>query len=56
MGAGETTAEACRAAYPRDPIGHALDLGCGAGAIALLFARTSQKVYGTDINVLEIVT
>ena len=49
MGAGETTAILYRAGKP-DKIRTALDLGCGAGTIALLLAADVEHVVGTDIN------
>jgi len=50
MGAGQTTADLCRAAFPDNPIRSVLDLGCGAGTVALLFAAQSVDSVGTDIN------
>jgi SAM-dependent methyltransferase len=50
MGAGETTGDLCSAAYPTRKIGSALDLGCGAGTGALLFAREVRRVVGIDVN------
>lgn len=35
---------------PREPVGLALDVGCGSGVQALLAARHSERVIATDIN------
>ena len=50
MGAGETTALLYQAAGPPQPVGRVLDLGCGAGTLALLLARGAAEVMATDIN------
>lgn len=50
MGAGETTANLCRAAWPSRPVGRALDLGCGAGTVALVLTRRARSVIAADIN------
>jgi SAM-dependent methyltransferase len=50
MGAGDTTITLCRAAYPSRRIGSSLDLGCGAGTVALLVAAHAQASIGTDVN------
>ena len=50
MGAGETTAILYRAARPRHRIRRVLDLGCGAGTLALLLAADAQEAIGADIN------
>ncbi|MCC6342122.1 MAG: methyltransferase domain-containing protein [Bryobacterales bacterium] len=50
MGAGETTAILYQAGCPVHPVPRALDLGCGAGTLALLLAGTAAQVVGTDIN------
>lgn len=50
MGAGETTAILYQAARPSQRVGATLDLGCGAGTLALLLAECSKFVIGTDIN------
>jgi len=50
MGAGETTAHLCRAACPGRRVDRALDLGCGAGTVALVLARSAAFVVATDIN------
>ncbi|MCC6539348.1 MAG: methyltransferase [Bryobacterales bacterium] len=51
MGAGETTAILWGAARPGRKLGRVLDLGCGAGTLALLLARHADDALGTDINV-----
>ena len=50
MGAGETTAVLWQAARPSRRIGATLDLGCGAGTLALLLAGHAERVVGADIN------
>ena len=50
MGAGETTAILYDASRPDLRVRRVLDLGCGAGTLALLLARDAEKVIGTDIN------
>lgn len=50
MGAGETTAILYQAGCPTHAVQRALDLGCGAGTLALLLSRTAAHVVGTDIN------
>ncbi len=50
MGAGETTAILYQAGWPDRRIRRALDLGCGAGTLALLLAGDADEVTGTDIN------
>jgi SAM-dependent methyltransferase len=50
MGAGETTAILYRASRPSRRAARALDLGCGAGTLALLLAADAGEVTGTDIN------
>ncbi|MCC7536476.1 MAG: methyltransferase [Deltaproteobacteria bacterium] len=50
MGLGETTISLCRAALPPRRVRRALDLGCGAGAVAFALARTADHVVATDIN------
>ncbi|HEY5146924.1 MAG TPA: methyltransferase, partial [Polyangiaceae bacterium] len=39
-----------RAALPRGPIDAALDVGCGAGALALVFSTVARRVVATDVN------
>lgn len=50
MGAGETTAILYEAARPSRRMGSVLDLGCGAGTLALLLAREADHVVATDVN------
>ncbi len=50
MGAGETTAILWQAAQPARRLHAVLDLGCGAGTLALLLAAHAERVLGTDIN------
>lgn len=50
MGAGETTAILWGAARPAHRLGRVLDLGCGAGTLALLLAQHADEALGTDIN------
>lgn len=50
MGAGQTTAVLCQAAYPSEGIQASLDLGCGAGTVALMLASCARLSTGTDIN------
>lgn len=50
MGPGETTAVLYRAARPRERVRRVLDLGCGAGTLALLLSRDAGHVVATDIN------
>ena len=44
------TAALARAALPRAPVDAALDLGCGAGALALAMAKVARRVVATDVN------
>jgi precorrin-6B methylase 2 len=44
------TGALARAAIPRRPVGGALDLGCGAGALSLALARTARRVVATDVD------
>ncbi len=50
MGMRETTIPLWRAATPTHNLQRALDLGCGAGTIALLLCRQAAQVIATDIN------
>lgn len=50
MAFGETTLLLWQAAEPPARIGNALDLGCGAGALALLLSRRAGRVIGVDFN------
>jgi methylase of polypeptide subunit release factors len=47
---GRMTVSLARAAMPAQPLGRILDLGCGAGACALLLASNAERVVATDIN------
>jgi SAM-dependent methyltransferase len=44
------TLELARAAMPPAPVDAALDLGCGAGPVALLLARAARRVVATDVS------
>jgi methylase of polypeptide subunit release factors len=44
------TMQLVRAVTPKEALGQALDLGCGAGAVALFLARASRRVVATDID------
>lgn len=50
MGLSPATVALAAAAFRADPVGSALDLGCGAGACALVLSRCAARVVGTDIN------
>ena len=50
MGASETTVELCRAAYPAGHADRALEVGCGAGTVALVLAQRCGRVLATDLN------
>jgi len=50
MSLGRMTISVTRAALPNQRVSRALDLGCGAGTLALLLAPTAAHVVGTDIN------
>lgn len=49
LGPGPTTQGLADLAIRR-PVGDTLDLGCGAGALACLAARWSDRVVGADLN------
>jgi SAM-dependent methyltransferase len=55
MGAGQTTSDLCQASYPNRPIDRFLDMGCGAGTAALLFAARAATSVGVDVNPRAIV-
>jgi SAM-dependent methyltransferase len=44
------TLELVRAALPAAPVGSALDLGCGAGPVAILLARAAARVVASDVS------
>jgi methylase of polypeptide subunit release factors len=50
MGFSENTVELCAAAYPREPVGRVLDIGCGSGTAGLVLARRAREVVGTDVS------
>lgn len=50
MGLGGGTVALSGAAFRSRPIARALDLGCGAGACALVLSRCAARVVATDIN------
>lgn len=50
MGLGPVTSALAALSAPRRRIARALDLGCGAGTIALVVARNCEQVIATDIN------
>jgi SAM-dependent methyltransferase len=50
MGAGETTAILYEPSRPSSHVNRVLDLGCGAGTLALLLASDATIAVGTDIN------
>jgi methylase of polypeptide subunit release factors len=50
MGVRETTTPLWRAVAPPHRVRNALDLGCGAGTIALLLSHHVDQVVATDIN------
>ena len=50
MGASSATTVLCAAGRPTAHVKRALDVGCGAGTAALLFAAACDVVIGTDIN------
>ena len=59
MGAGETTAAIGFASRPRGdataPERVVADIGCGAGTLALLAARTAERVIATDVSARALV-
>jgi SAM-dependent methyltransferase len=50
MGAGKTTRGLCAAALPTRRLESALDLGCGAGAVAIVLSERAGRVVATDVN------
>jgi len=50
MSSGGTTSALVEAVYPSRKLRLALDLGCGAGAMAIVLAERAEKVIATDIN------
>jgi len=50
MGAGETSGLLYEASCWDKPAESVLDLGCGAGTIALLWSSKAERVTGTDVN------
>jgi len=50
MGPGGTTVTAASGARPPRPVRRLLEVGCGAGSCALLFAGMAQTVVATDVN------
>jgi SAM-dependent methyltransferase len=44
------TLQLVRASMPKGRLASALDLGCGAGAVALLLARAAERVVATDVS------
>jgi SAM-dependent methyltransferase len=50
MGHAPSTIALTTAAFPSQRIGRALDLGCGAGAVALVLSKRTRAVIATDIN------
>jgi len=49
MGAWRATGSLLRLAFPTGKVGRALDLGCGAGALALGLSSVAERVVMTDI-------
>lgn len=47
---GESTLRLYESALPLRKTGSVLDLGCGAGALALLLGRHAERAVGTDIS------
>jgi SAM-dependent methyltransferase len=50
MGAGVTTRGLARVALPRAHVGRALDVGCGAGTLALWVAASCDHVVASDVS------
>jgi SAM-dependent methyltransferase len=52
MGATRTTSVLCQAGYPVQPVGSVLDVGCGAGTAALVYAAAgrARRAIGVDVN------
>jgi len=50
MGPGTTTRGLALIALPRGRVAHALDVGCGAGTIALWLAASCDRVVATDVS------
>jgi len=55
MGPGGTTDALWQASQPVRTVGRILDLGCGAGSLALFLAGNASSVVATDINPRAIV-
>lgn len=50
MGSGPTTSALMAAAYPAARVAEMLDLGCGAGTIAIVLAANVDRVTGLDVS------
>ncbi len=50
MGPAATSAYACLAARPERVVGSLLDVGCGAGVLAIALADRAGRVVATDVN------
>ncbi len=55
MGPSATTTYAILAARPRAPVETLLDVGCGAGAIAICLADRAKRVVATDVSARALV-